>query len=253
MANIAKRINTYYAQIVTCYDTALDHAHAAGGLLAQAKRAEKHGDWAGWLADNFDGSSRSAQLYMAIDENWLEIEQKRSTVAILSIRDAVKVIAKSKTPKPKIAISKEELLNPLLGEGSHEIAAGSEQLCPSPSATINVDSEPVDEEGDLEDCEGPRPYVTRCPNCDSPCFDEDGDCVDCHEPRVVQAVREPVHEPPGDEVTDETPKEQEATESAGTFLRDHMVPMVLECKRKFPEATAYLAASILAGLTTDWE
>ena len=47
-------------------------------------------------------------------------------------------------------------------------------------------------------------------------------------------------------------KEPEAAESAGTWLRDNMGPIILECKRKFPDVPAFLAAGVVETLTADW-
>ena len=111
---------------------------------------------------------------------------------------------------------------------------------------IDVDSEPVDD--------GPmRPVVTRCPNCDSPHFDEDGDCADCREPKVVEAVSEPVHEPPDDEVTDETPEEPEGAESSGTWLKTYVLSGLEVWRVRYPDAPSCLVGGILESLAATWE
>ncbi len=54
------------------------------------------------------------------------------------------------------------------------------------------------------------------------------------------------------EPDDETPKEPEVPESAGTWLRDQMEPIICECKRKFPDVPAFLAAGVVETLTAEW-
>ena len=90
----------------------LEHALAAGRLLAEAKSQLPHGAWSRWLADNFEGSERTAQAYMRVATRWPEIEAKAQRVADLSYRDAVKLLAepresagpKNETARPAWAI-----------------------------------------------------------------------------------------------------------------------------------------------------
>lgn len=45
------------------------HAVAAGQALNEAKAEVNHGDWLPWLEAKFDGSERTARLYMYLDSN----------------------------------------------------------------------------------------------------------------------------------------------------------------------------------------
>ncbi len=45
------------------------------------------------MAENFQGSERTARSYMQISTRWPEIESKRQRVAVLSYRDAVKLLS----------------------------------------------------------------------------------------------------------------------------------------------------------------
>ena len=97
------------------------------------------------------------------------------------------------------------------------------------------------------DDDSPADYG-KCPNCEGTEWEnEDGHgvaCVKCCHPHG---------EPTGDEPTKQTPDEPDAPESAGTWLRDHMGPVVRECKKRFPDVSAYVAACVLETLTADWE
>jgi Protein of unknown function (DUF3102) len=71
--------------------TALEAAWHCGAALIRAKTLAGHGNWAAWLEANFDGSERSAQLYMQVS--------KAQRVADLdpeqSLRGAAKALSKS--------------------------------------------------------------------------------------------------------------------------------------------------------------
>jgi hypothetical protein len=73
--------------------TALEAAWHCGAALIRAKALAGHGNWAAWLEANFDGSERSAQLYMQVS--------KAQRVADLdpeqSLRGAAKALSKSNT------------------------------------------------------------------------------------------------------------------------------------------------------------
>jgi hypothetical protein len=47
----------------------VEHAINAGEALLRAKAKKGHGDWLGWLADNFDGSRQTAQAYMRVSKS----------------------------------------------------------------------------------------------------------------------------------------------------------------------------------------
>ncbi len=69
----------------------------------------------------------------------------------------------------------------------------------------------------------------------------------------INTPSEPVPEPAEPEVPEQTPDTPDVPESAGTWLRDHMRPVLLECKERFPDASARVAVGILETLTSDWE
>ena len=65
----------------------------AGDGLTEAKSVLAHGQWDGWLSENFELSDRTARLYMQLAEHRERVEAKMATVAILTVRDALEAIA----------------------------------------------------------------------------------------------------------------------------------------------------------------
>ena len=62
LATLADEINTHHRQCEAAMRSGLEHALAAGRLLAEAKSQLPHGDWGRWLAENFAGSDRSPHI-----------------------------------------------------------------------------------------------------------------------------------------------------------------------------------------------
>lgn len=75
---------------------AIAHALEAGRLLAEAKTSVGHGGWAEWLAAHFEGSKRTAQVYMRLAANREAIEAKTQSSAHLSISGALALLAEPK-------------------------------------------------------------------------------------------------------------------------------------------------------------
>lgn len=94
---LAVEINEHHDRCVGAANTALQHARQAGELLAEAKAECGHGNWLTWLAENFTGSTRTAQTYLRIAERWPEIEAKCEGTAHLSLDAAVRLL---RSPKP---------------------------------------------------------------------------------------------------------------------------------------------------------
>lgn len=78
---------------------AVNHAMEAGRLLIEAKALCSHGQWLPWLADNFEGSARTAQAYMRLYENRDALANTQSS-AHLSIDGALKLLAEPKEAEP---------------------------------------------------------------------------------------------------------------------------------------------------------
>jgi hypothetical protein len=95
LPDLAAAISTEHAAAVAASVSALEHARLAGELLLEAKSRVAHGEWLPWLQKNCPTVAvRTAQNYMLITSEWPRIEQqKRNTVAYLTVRAALAVLA----------------------------------------------------------------------------------------------------------------------------------------------------------------
>lgn len=101
LSELAERVNHHHHQLCTdAANNTLDHAHAADDTLLQAKEQSPHGEFQDWLRDNFQGSARTARLYMQISRNWQALEGKRQRAATLSLRQAAGLISPPKPTSP---------------------------------------------------------------------------------------------------------------------------------------------------------
>lgn len=101
---LALRINETQASIEQAWGITLDRAREAGELLIQAKKLAGHGNWLPWLETNCHVSASMAEKYVKIAKGWDMLTGKNPEhVPNLSIRDAVKLLAKprpAKEPEP---------------------------------------------------------------------------------------------------------------------------------------------------------
>jgi len=203
LPDIGKRIRDLHAGAVSAYETALDYAHDAGSLLQQAKLRVPHGEWDTWVNQNCRVEKRTEQIYRRVFIHWDEIQQKRTTSAPLSINAACKLIA---TPKPS------------------PVEAVEDESEPEPDDPIDVDSEPVDD--------------GKCPECQSEDFHDDGSCQACRWPNTIMPAtpQEPVCEPHGDDVDSEPESEQEAPESATSWLQRNLRGLLRQWREEYPAA-----------------
>jgi hypothetical protein len=96
---LATHINEEHRRCEAAFRSGLEHALKAGELLLEAKDGVPHGSWEAWLADNFEGSLRTAQIYMRVARARKQFEDpKTQRVADLSLREAIKELS---TPRPK--------------------------------------------------------------------------------------------------------------------------------------------------------
>ncbi len=93
LPELAESINSEHRQAAAAVRSHLDHAREAGLLLIEAKSQCKHGTWDAWLADNFEGSARTARDYMLVVKRWDVIEPNWQCAADLSLREALRMAA----------------------------------------------------------------------------------------------------------------------------------------------------------------
>lgn len=92
LGRLAAEANEEHRAAETTAHQALAHAIRCGELLHQAKQNVDHGQWAAWLEGNFEGSARTAQLYMRLHENRHRLANPQRA-ADLSIRRAAALLA----------------------------------------------------------------------------------------------------------------------------------------------------------------
>ncbi len=79
-------------------ESMVDHAVRAGGALLAAKALVDHGNWLPWLEANFNGSDRTANVYMQISAN----PQRAADLQEPSLRKALEVVS---VPPPTVHVS----------------------------------------------------------------------------------------------------------------------------------------------------
>jgi len=98
LADLAARIRAEHQGARDAYKRSVEHAMAAGELLIEAKAQLTHGQWGPWLEANCEMSDRTARLYMRTARERGTLEAKMATVADLTLRDAVKMLAAPAEP-----------------------------------------------------------------------------------------------------------------------------------------------------------
>lgn len=91
---LAEKINYQHQQAQSFWRTTAQHAIRCGELLQEAKLDLDHGDWTGWLAENFTGSPRTARQYMQLADAHRENPALLQAADDSSISVAVRAVAK---------------------------------------------------------------------------------------------------------------------------------------------------------------
>jgi hypothetical protein len=107
LTDLAAQINEHHRAAESAMRSGLEHAMEAGRLLISAKSQCPHGEWGSWLADNFEGSDRTARAYMQIAKRWPELEAKRQNSAVLSIDGALKMLAAPKQKQKDVSANED--------------------------------------------------------------------------------------------------------------------------------------------------
>jgi hypothetical protein len=91
---LAEAINEQHRLCEAAAGKAVAHALEAGRMLEEAKAGVKHGEWGGWLEENFAGSARTARTYMQLNSRRDELTgQNGNSAADLSLRGALRQIS----------------------------------------------------------------------------------------------------------------------------------------------------------------
>jgi Protein of unknown function (DUF3102) len=121
-----EQINAEHHACEAAVRSALKHAVRCGALLEEQKAAVNHGDWQGWLQENFTGSVRTAQVYMRLSRNREAVEEaaKAQTSAHLSIDGALKALSAPKDESPDLQTASPDELE-ARAEAAYEQALGA--------------------------------------------------------------------------------------------------------------------------------
>jgi hypothetical protein len=103
LAAIAQDLNDEHRLACAAFQSALQHARRCGELLIEVKERLAHGEFLPWLQTNFEGSKRTAEVYITLARRWPMLEaaantQRAAHFADLSIRGALAMLA---APQPK--------------------------------------------------------------------------------------------------------------------------------------------------------
>lgn len=91
-------INREHHLCERAYADALSHAVACGSMLTAVKADLRHGDWGPWLKEHFEGSDRTAQVYIQLAGT--PIETRRASADLpTSIAGALKQISTPRAPR----------------------------------------------------------------------------------------------------------------------------------------------------------
>ncbi len=99
LENLAGEINEEHRAFVGSLRKTAEHGIRAGELLAEAKGQCRHGEWLGWLQKNFEGSKRTAQVYIQLFQKRDELRAKTQNSAHLSMSQALgEIVAPREAP-----------------------------------------------------------------------------------------------------------------------------------------------------------
>jgi len=90
------RINELHAKVEGSARRTLKDAAHCGRLLAKVRDTLAHGGWGRWLADNFNGSDRTARVYCQLAEGLGKLAGKSAVVAEMGIGEALRMLAEPK-------------------------------------------------------------------------------------------------------------------------------------------------------------
>lgn len=94
--SLAEQANDFHARSEEAGRARIEYALAAGAALVEAKKLVAHGGWLPWLEEHFAAEPQTAQRYMRLAENVSRVTHLLSENPDLSIREALKAIAKPK-------------------------------------------------------------------------------------------------------------------------------------------------------------
>lgn len=122
-------INREHHLCEQAYADALTHAVTCGSMLAAVKADLRHGEWGPWLKAHFEGSDRTAQVYMQLAS--VPIENRSASADLpTSIAGALKQVS---TPRAPRAASPREAIGMVGGLEDDDDPAASRASAPDDS------------------------------------------------------------------------------------------------------------------------
>jgi hypothetical protein len=121
LSRVADEANEKHGQCVTASKSMLECGRAAGQCLRAAKKITGHRTkWTKWRNKHFNGSNRTAQIYMQVSRNWNHprIEQARATGIVI---DSIEGFLRILRPKPAPGKSQESTIKRIIQQLSEQL------------------------------------------------------------------------------------------------------------------------------------
>jgi hypothetical protein len=130
LAKDAREINRIHGQIVENAQTNLQLAIECGTILLDDKKSVSHGEWEEYVKTNFpEIAAETVRLYMRLAKNAADLErlaaQNGNTVADLSIRGALRLLAPVKSDEQKAKAQAERERKAAENEQAAKLAAAA--------------------------------------------------------------------------------------------------------------------------------
>lgn len=95
LGDLAKQINAEHEASQQAMSVGLEHAMKAGALLAEVKTGLAHGEWQTWVKESCTFGERTARGYLRLARELPKLDEgKRQRVAVLSFKQAMKILSK---------------------------------------------------------------------------------------------------------------------------------------------------------------
>lgn len=123
---LAEQINAAHNDCERAMNSGLQRGVDAGQLLLKAKRLCTHGEWMPWVTANCRFPLRTVQLYMRIAREVPKLDGKCATVAHLSLREGIGLVADNTRRVARLAAPDQDRL--LLAAEDHPIKSAARTI-----------------------------------------------------------------------------------------------------------------------------
>jgi hypothetical protein len=158
---LASQANENHQLAEATAGSALEYARRSGAALVEAKAMVRHGEWLGWLASNFKGSTSTAHRYIRLSANSSCVTNSDS------INEALRMIAGEEEeeevheePRAELFDEPQDEVEPQHGEVEVEHQQGEQEQEEARAVAVEIvdeDEELVDE--DIQDRPTPEAGV----------------------------------------------------------------------------------------------